>query len=148
MAMELFVLSDATLDSTADWQAAIDKEGYPLCLGGTKPIEALRGFLPAKLREVKTGFECNIWPADEFMREMTGIDFGHKWKHVLALRWGANLNQVPAVWMAATAYAQATNGVVFDEERKIYSAVDARMVVADVERGLPEIESLLRKLIG
>ena len=63
MAMELFVLSDELLNSTADWQAAIDGEGYPLRLDGIKPIESLQGFLPARLRDTKTGFECNLWPS-------------------------------------------------------------------------------------
>ena len=81
------------------------------------------------------------------MREMSSVNFGHEWKHVLAFRWGSNLNQVPAVWMAATAYAKATNGVVFDEEGgKIRSAADAQTVVGDVEREMPEMEALLRDL--
>jgi len=147
MAMELFVLSDEQLNSVADWQAAIDAEGYPLRLNGNKPMKSLKGFLPALLRDAKTGFECNLWPAEEFTQEISGADFGQKWKHVLALRWGGNLNQVPAVWMAATAYARATNGVVFDEEQgKICSAADARTVVDNIEREMPEMEAMLRGL--
>jgi hypothetical protein len=147
MAMELFVLSDAMLNSTADWQAAIDGEGYPLRLPGDKLIESLKGFLPALLRDTKTGFECSLWPADDLIREMPGTEFGHDWKYALAFRWGGNLNQVPAVWMAATAYAKATNGVVFDEvQGKIYSPVDAQAVVNVVERELPEMEAMLRDL--
>jgi hypothetical protein len=147
MAMELFVLSDEQLNSVLEWQAAIDGEGYPLRLTGNEPIESLKGFLRAQLRDTKTGFECNVWPADEFMREMSGIDFGHEWKHVLAFRWGGNLSQVPAVWMAAAAYAKATSGVVFDEEGgKIRSVADAQIVVGDIEREMPEMEALLRNL--
>lgn len=147
MAMELFVLSDSQLETVADWQAAIDGEGYPLRLDANKPIESLKGFLPALLRERKTGFECDVWPAKEFMREVSGVDFGHEWKHVLAFRWGSNLNQVPAVWIAAAAYAKATNGVVFDEEQgKIHSAADARTVVGEIEREMPEMEAMLRQL--
>jgi hypothetical protein len=147
MAMELFVLSDEQLNSVVEWQAAIDGEGYPLRLDGNLPIESLKGFLRAQLRDTKTGFECNVWPAGEFMREMSGVHFGHEWKHVLAFRWDGNLSQVPAVWMAAAAYAKATNGVVFDEEGgKIRSAADAQTVVGDVEREMPEMEALLRDL--
>lgn len=147
MAMELFVLSDKQLNSVVEWQAAIDGEGYPLRLVENKPIESLKGFLRAQLRDTKTGFECNVWPAGEFMREMPGVNFGHEWTHVLAFRWGGNLSQVPAVWMAATAYAKATNGVVFDEEAgKIRSVADAQTVVGDVEREMPEMEALLRGL--
>jgi hypothetical protein len=147
MAMELFVLSDKQLNSVVEWQAAIDGEGYPLRLDGNKPIESLKGFLRAQLRDTKSGFECNVWPADEFMSEMSGVHFGHEWRHVLAFRWGGNLSQVPAVWMAAAAYAKATNGVVFDEEAgKIRSAADAQTVVGDIEREMPEMEALLRDL--
>jgi hypothetical protein len=147
MAMELFVLSDKQLNSVVDWQAAIDREGYPLRLNGNQAIEVLKGFLPALLRDTKTGFECNPWPAEEFMREVSAVDFEHEWNYVLALRWGGNLNQVPAVWMAATAYAKATDGVVFDEEQgKICSAEDARTVVDDIEREMPQMEALLRGL--
>ncbi len=78
MAMELFVLSDKQLNSVAEWQDAIDGEGCPLRLVGNKPIEALKGFLPALVRDTKTGFECNLWPADEFMREMSDVNFGHE----------------------------------------------------------------------
>lgn len=147
MSMEIFVLSDVQLESVADWQAAIDREGYPLHLKGDQSVAALAGFLPALLRETKTGFECNVSPADEFMIDMSHVDFGHKWKQVLAFRWGGNLIQVPAVWMAATAYAAATNGVVFDEEAGLIRSVsDARTMVAEIERELPEMEAMLRGL--
>lgn len=147
MAMELFVLSDRQLPSVTEWQVAIDGEGFPLRLDGNKRMEALKGFLPAQLRDVKTGFECDTWPAGEFLRDRPDIDFGHVWKHVLAFRWGSNLSQVPAVWMAATAYAKATDGLVFDEEAGIMrSAADARTVVEQIEREMPEMEALFRSL--
>lgn len=97
MAMELFVLSDQQLDAVTEWQAAIHVEGYPLRLDGNRPIEALKGFLPARLRDTKTGFECDTWPAEELMRERPDVDFGRAWKYVLAFRWGGNLSQLPAV---------------------------------------------------
>lgn len=146
MAMELFVLSDKQLDSVADWQIAIDREGYPLRLEGSRPIEALKGFLPARLRDVRTGFECNPWPSHEFMGQMPGVNFAHEWAYVLAFRWGGNLNQVPTVWMAAVAYASATEGVVLDEEGKIRTAAEGRVIIEDVEREMPQIEQLLRDL--
>ncbi len=145
MAMELFVLSDKQLNSVADWQTAIDGEGYPLRLEASAPVEALKGFLPATLRDTKTGFECNPWPAAEFMHE-AGVKFDHEWRHVLAFRWGGNLSQVPAVWMAAAAYAKATDGVVLDEEGKISTAAEARSVVEQVEREMPQIEAMLRNI--
>jgi hypothetical protein len=53
MAMELFVLSDALLNSTADWQSAIDREGYPLRLDGNKQIEGLQGFFAGAVARYK-----------------------------------------------------------------------------------------------
>jgi hypothetical protein len=146
MAMELFVLSDKQLNSVADWQAAVAGEGYPLLLEGTTPVQDLKGFLPAKLRDTKTGFECNPWPAREFMSEMRNVNFDHEWAYVLAFRWGGNLSQVPAVWMAAAAYAKATDGVVLDEQGSIHTASEARTIVEDVEREMPQVEAMLRTL--
>jgi hypothetical protein len=145
-AIKLFVLSDRELSSVTEWQAMIDSEGYPLRLDTNEPIAALSGFLPARLRDIKTGFDCNPWRADRFLREMPGVDFGHAWKHVLALRWnGNNLRERPAVWMAATAYARATDGVVFDEEaRSTRTADKARIVVERIERDMPWTEALER----
>lgn len=51
--------------------------------------------------------------------------------------------------MAATAYAAATNGVVFDEEAgAIRSVIEARNMVGEIERELPEMEAMLRGLIN
>ena len=81
------------------------------------------------------------------MRERPDVNFGRAWKYVLAFRWGGNVSQVPAVWMAATAYATATNGVVYDEEAgKLRSPADARTVIEEIERGMPQIQAMLRGL--
>jgi hypothetical protein len=146
MAMELFVLSDKQLSTVAEWQAAIDGEGYPLRLDVKMPIEALKGFFPVQLRDKKTGFECGQWPADKFMREKSEVKFGHDWKYVLTFRWGGDLNQVQGAWMAAAAYAAATNGVVFDEEEgKIRTPSEAQEIVQGIERDMPKVEELLRR---
>lgn len=143
--IKLFVLSDRQLSSVTEWQVAIDGEGYPLRLDGNKPIEALGGFLPARLRDIVTGFECTPRPADAFMREMPRVNFDHAWKHVLALQWAGNWSEIPAIWMAAAAYAKATDGVVFDEtSRLIHSAAKAQGIVEWIERDMPTLESLQR----
>ncbi len=144
-AKKLFVLSDQQLSSVAEWQLAIDGEGYPLQLQGDKSIESVSGFLPARLRDIETGFEFSHCQADEFLREIPSVDFGRAWKHVLALRWSGDAREGPAVWMAATAYATATDGVVFDEEARIIrSAVKARIVVEQIERDMPWAEAMER----
>ncbi len=147
MAMELFVLSDTQLNSIEAWQVSIDGERYPLQLDNARPIEALKGFLAARLRGVKTGFECGHWLAEEFMREMADVDFGHPWKCVLAFRWGGDFDELQAAWMAAAAYAKATSGIVFDdEEGKIRTAAQAREAVQDIERSMPTVEAILQEV--
>jgi len=147
MAMEMFVLSDKQLSSIKDWQSAIDAERYPLQLEDEIPIEGLKGFLPARLRDHQTGFECAHWPAEEFMREVPQVNFGHDWKYVLAFRWIGDFNELQAAWMAGTAYASATDGVVFDDwEGKIRTPDEARQVVQEIQRDMPRVEAIVREL--
>jgi hypothetical protein len=148
MAMELFVLSDKQLESMEEWQAAADGEGYPLRLDDARPIGTLKGFLPVQMGNTKTGFECSHWQADKFMREKSDFKFGHQWKYLITFRWGGDLDQVLAAWMAATAYAKATNGIVFDEvEGTSYTAMQAGEIVRDIQGGLPKVEAILREFI-
>jgi hypothetical protein len=135
-AIKLFVVSDRQLSSVAEWQAAIDGEGYPLRLDGSKLTATLNGFLPARLRDVETGFECDTRPS-------TNVDQNRK--HALALQWAGHWNEIPAVWMAAAAYAKATDGEVFDRESGLTrSADDARGLVERIERDMPRLEALQR----
>ena len=126
MAMELWVLSDRQLGSVAEWQAAINAEEFPLTLSDERPFDKINGFVPARLRGQPTGFECSHWPAAEFMHGMSTVDFGHAWKHVLAFRWRANFDELRSAWIAGSAYARATDGIVLDDqEGKIRNATDA-----------------------
>lgn len=136
MSMELWIFSDRRLSSVAEWQAAIDAEGYPLQLSAEKAIEGLRGFFPMHLRGELTGFECYHDDPAEFVQANPDVNFDHVWKYALGFRWsGSRVNELRAAWMAGTAYAQATDGVIVDDqELKIHAPADARMVVRDVER--------------
>jgi hypothetical protein len=152
MAMELWVLSDKKLNSIAEWQSAIDAEGFALQLSDGAPFGELNGFLPADLRGQPTGFECNHWPASAFMHEiheMLGIDFGHDWKYVLAFRWRGDFNELRAAWIAGTAYAQATGGIVFDDqEGKVRNAGEAREVArVEYETPDPNLHSVVDKVL-
>ncbi len=149
MAMELFVFSDKQLNSTTEWQAAIDREGYSLKLEKKSPIQDLKGFLPVQLRDSKTGFECGYLSADKLMRAIPGANFDHEWKFALTFRWGGDLSQLEAAWAASTAYAQATSGVIFDEQDgRIKTPDEAREVVRDIVSAMPKAEEILREIIG
>jgi hypothetical protein len=135
MSMELRLFSDRRLDSISEWQLAIDAEGFPLRLSDETPLDKVNGFLPSYLHDNLTGFECNHWNANEVMAENSDIDFGHDWKYVLAFRWlGSKQDEAVVAWMAATAYARVTDGVVFDDqEGKLRTAPQALEVVRDLE---------------
>src|SRR5579863_8655359 len=135
MSMELWVFSDRRLNSIAEWQAAIDEEKYRLRLSSETPFEKLNGFLPAHVGEELTGFEYYHDDANVLIRNNSDLDFGHSWKYVLSFRWlGSKENEALAAWMAGTAYARATDGIVFnDQDGRFRSALEALEVVRDIE---------------
>jgi len=145
MSMEIWVLSDRQLKSTAEWQTAIDAEAYPLQLSAGKAFEDLRGFLPMQLRGELSGCECYHDPADQLIKANPDVDFGHAWKYALGFRWGGNLKEMQAAWMAATAYAAATDGIVIDDqELKIRTAEESRREVDDIVQSIPKMEEIMR----
>ena len=135
MSMEICVLSHAQLSSISEWQNAIDTEGFPLRLSDNRNFVDVKGFLPAVLKEQKTGFECYHADSRELFETYDNIQFDREWKYVLAFVWGGNFTEMQAAWMAATAYARATAGVVFDEEAcRILTASEAFEMVQDNAR--------------
>jgi hypothetical protein len=149
MAMELYVLFDNALNSIAEWQQAIDAEGFALRSSTDTPLQRLNGFLTTQLRGKRTGFECAHWDSRKLLTENPRIDFGHTWKHALAFRWGADLYASPAAYMAGAAYAKATDGVVLDcEENKIFTPERAAQVARDLDKGIPAVEAAVRAVIS
>lgn len=153
MSMELRLLSDRHLETIGDWQNAIVAEHFPLRLSDDTLLAKIEGFLPVHLRGDLTGFECNHWDAKKVMAEYPGVDFGRDWKCALALRWlGSKREEMLAAWMAAAAYARATDGIVFDEiDGKIRNASQALEIVRDLEADDQHIvdaavENALRRL--
>jgi hypothetical protein len=151
MAMEMWVFSNRRVESIAEWQRAIDSENYPLKLSIETPFEDLKGFLPATLYEEATGFECDHRPAEEFIRymqrEMPDLNLGHDWEFVLAFRWRGDLDELLAAWMAAAAYASATDGIILDDqEAKIRTAAEAIEGVWDLVHQLPQVKVMMQQI--
>ncbi|NGX98851.1 MAG: hypothetical protein G4V63_27690 [Candidatus Afipia apatlaquensis] len=147
MSMELYVLSDVQLPSIAAWQQAIDVDGFPLRLFTGRPFAELRGVLPVQLKGRQTAFECDHWNAVELMTELSDVDFGRRWKFVLAFRWTGNPYEGIAAYMAGGAYAKATGGIVFDcEEGKIISPERTGEIAGEIERDIPMIEEMVRRM--
>jgi hypothetical protein len=148
MSMELWVLSDKQLNSIAEWQAAIAAEGYSLDLEKGASFEKLNGFLPCRLRGELTGFECYHDDAAALMRTNVDFNFGHAWKYALGFRWlGSKQNETLAAWMAGTAYARATAGIVVnDQDVRLRTASQSAEVVRDIESPSPVYEEARREL--
>jgi|SoiMethySBSTD1v2_1073268.scaffolds.fasta_scaffold708291_2 hypothetical protein len=142
MSIEIFVLSDKRLSSIAEWQQAIDAEGFDLRLDSSRPFANLSGHLPAQRRGRHAGFECDHWDPKDVMEEdgCADIDFGGDWTQALAFRFGGDFHALWGAYAAAAAYAKATQGVVFDgESGEVLAPDNAVKVARDLERDLPSI---------
>jgi len=134
--MEIFVLSDRRLNSIAEWQRAIDAETFPFPARLTTdvPFGRLNGFLPAQYDGGLSGFECDHWAPRSIVDEYPDVGAGRDWKYALALRFGTRRGELECAWMAAAAYARATNGVVFDtEEARVFQPEEAVQLVRKIE---------------
>lgn len=148
MSMELWVFSDRQLSSIAEWQAAIDAEGYPLVLEKDQSFESLKGFLPCHLKGELTGFECYHDDAATLMRHNPDFNYGHDWKYALGFRWlGSKENETLAAWMAGTAYARATGSIVInDQDSRIRTATESAEIVREIMHPSPAYEEARREL--
>ena len=136
MSIEIFVMSDRRLASIAEWQRAIEQEGFNLRLDASRPLEAIRGHLPAWRGSEAAGFECDHWdPADLLDDDdLADIDFRRRWTQTLAFRFGGDFLELWGAFAAATAYARATGGVVFDSEAgEVLTPDKAAEIVRDIE---------------
>src|SRR5262249_21420552 len=146
MSMELFVLSERRLDSIQEWQGAIDAEKFPLLLASDIQLKTVSGFLAVQLEGRPTGFECRHEDAEQGMDG--SLDFGRHWRFAVSFRIIGAFAELRAAWMAATAYAHATDGVVFDpQEDKIYSHIQARGMVHEIERDWPAMQAAVQEVV-
>lgn len=145
MSMELHVLSDRRLNSTAEWQRAINSSSYPVQLSAGIQFASINGFAPVAFNNVQTGFEFFHDNASKVMDFLGSKNFSRQYKYALGFRWrGTSLDELQAAWMAATAYASATGGIVFDHEAgKALSLLEARAAVDQIVRNSPRLAEAL-----
>lgn len=139
MSMEIQVFSDRRLVAIEEWQRAIEAERYPLRLATDLCLATAEGFLPAQLNGKDAGFECFHDNAAEAMKLLGEQKFDRPWQFALGLRWiGSSMEELLSAWMAATAYAAAAEGVIFDhEEGRVFMPEEARNTVRNIERDIP-----------
>lgn len=142
MSMEICVLSDTKLNSISEWQRAIDLEGFLLRLSQDIAFSELNGFLPSTLRDQDTGFEFFHVDPRELIETYDNVQFGREWTYAIELLWGGDFTEMQAACMAATAYARATSGIVFDPQAsQLLTASQAFEMVQDNERVQPQLEA-------
>jgi hypothetical protein len=145
--MELHVLSNRSLRSVAEWQRAIEAEKYPLRLTADVQLTTLQGFLPATLNGKQTGFECYQDDAGKTMKFLGSGYFDRRWSFALGFRWRGDIDELDAAWMAATAYASGTGGIIFDHEKaKVLTPEQAREVVGTIAQDRPRFEAFMSGL--
>src|SRR5580692_8330919 len=144
MSMQICVLADSRLSSVAEWQQAIDAEEFPLRLSGPEPGRNLA----ARLRDEETSIEYGIYDFGELRDTCKHVNFGRDWKYVIAFTWSSDFAEEIASWMAATAYARATGGIIFDEqEGKLFTPAESLEITWGIERRRPELEAVLRNYV-
>jgi|SRR6185369_750509 len=147
MAMEMHVFSDRQLNSTAEWQRAVDQQGWPLKFSEEAVFDTARGFFPSKLKGEPTGFECYHDDAQKMMQSYGRDHFHNNWKYALGFRWRGNFAELQTAWIAAAAYARATSGVVFDPEAgRSYTPSQAERVIRDFVDHSADIEAVARQV--
>lgn len=145
MSMEIFTLSDRRLGSIAEWQHAIDASRLALTLPTDIRIEELHGFLPIRVGDAATGFECAHRDAAEVIRFYGTIDFGREWRHALVFYW-QGFEEGAAACMAAAAYAKAADGVVFDPQESIVLSPQRAIEYAnEFKADIPRMKELVRE---
>jgi hypothetical protein len=144
MSMQICVLADSRLGSIEEWQKSIDAEGFPLRLSDDDPNRNL----VARLREEETEIEYDIHDFQELKDTYKSVNFGRDWKYTIAFTWSSDFAEEIAAWMAATGYARAVDGVIFNEqEGKLFTPSEAAQIVRDIEQRQPDMETILRSVV-
>jgi len=144
MSMQICVLTDSRLTSIAEWQKAIDDEGFPLRLSDADPDRNLA----ARLRDEETSIEYGVHDFLELKNVYKNVSFGHDWAYAIAFTWSPDFAEEISAWMAAAAYASATRGVIFDQqEGKVLSFEESLKVIREIEQRRPEMEAILQNYI-
>jgi hypothetical protein len=144
MSMQICVLTESRLGSIAEWQKAIEAEGFPLRLSDADPNRNLA----ARLGDEETSIEYGIYDFLELKEAYNHVSFGRDWAYAIAFTWASDFAEEIAAWMAATAYAHATNGVVFDEqEGKIFTPEESLKITHEIEQRRPRLESIFHTCV-
>jgi hypothetical protein len=107
----------------------------------------LSGNQPTKLRGRDVWIEYDHFDPAEYLEDQKEhVEKERDWKYLLAFRWGSDIHAHPAVFMAAAAYAKATDGVVLDEWEPIFRKWEEVAEIArQADLETPKVEAWLRE---
>jgi hypothetical protein len=144
MPMQISVLADSRLNSIPEWQEAIDDEGFSLQLSDADPNRNLAARLP----DEETSIEYGTYDFRELKEAYSRVSIGHDWRYAITFTWSSDFAEEIAAWMAATAYARATNGVIFyQQEGKIFTPEESRRIARHIEQRRPMLEAMFQNYI-
>lgn len=114
MSLELYTFLDALPDRQA-WQAAIDETDVDLKLDPELDLTGDSGFSPCVLKEQSSGFELQVMPAAELLRDNPSLvpSAGAR-LHAVCFRWGGDLAECACVLGATLALMRRFNAVAYD----------------------------------
>jgi hypothetical protein len=148
MSIEIFALSNRRVASFESWQRQIDIEQLRLLLPAEHPIDELRGFLPVQLEGMASGFECSHCDPREIVKLYPDVDLGAEWTEAIAFN-SHGFDEGLAAYQAAAAYAQATDGVVFDpQESLVMSPQQAFGVAQRFKAEIPNMKESLETALA
>lgn len=147
MAMELFVFSDRQLETISEWNMTLREMGFEVVIEESRQVPELGGSQPTKLRGRDVWIEYDHFDPVEFFEGLKEyVRKERDWRYLLAFRWGSDIYAHPAVFMAAAAYAKATDGVVLDEWEPIFRKWEEVAEIArQADLDTPRVEAWLRE---
>ncbi|HMN41235.1 MAG TPA: hypothetical protein PKE29_10345 [Phycisphaerales bacterium] len=103
----------SSLPTRAQWQAAIKKAGFDLVLGDFD-WATQSGYLNAKYKGAKSGFECMVEDAKPVAKQL-GVKLPEGNDVVVSFVFGSDVAESHAATAASAALAECVGGAYFDE---------------------------------
>jgi hypothetical protein len=114
MSVTLYVsCKKSSLPTREKWQTAIKKAGFDLVLDNFD-WRTQSGYLPAKYRGEKSGFECMVEDAKPVARQL-GVKLPEDNDVVVSFIFGSDVAESHAATAASAVLAECVGGAYFDE---------------------------------
>jgi hypothetical protein len=137
MSLDLYTFLDALPDRQS-WQAAIDQAGVDLQLDPDLDLTRDEGFSPSVIRGKASGFELDVSPASEVLRDHPSLkQAAGARSHAVCFRWGGDLAECACVLGASLALVRGFGAVAYYPADDI--VYDADKLEKDLKECLAEL---------